>query len=296
MGHGSRRALRPVAVIADVRQHEEPVLPVVRAGVLILLLLAIANGVFLYLLPSQAEAHYAWAVKPPISAAGMGAGYLAGMVATVLAGVRARDWRSFRAVVPGFFALGVTLLVATLIHADRFRWGYPPTWVWTGVYALLPPIALYFWHLQSAATRGVAAEERDQRLTAVRPLSLLLGTLAAVAGIALFIAPAGLLAEWAWALTPLLARVFAGWYLLAGCTLLYLGWSFRRPREVPIPCLTFAVWSALMLLLPILHGGDVDTAAATFWPWVAFHAAMLLCCGGLAVGSLRLMRADGTRL
>jgi hypothetical protein len=283
-----------VPVAADVaaqRGASEPVLPVVRSGVAVLLLLALANGAFLYIVPSQAEAHYAWAVKPA-SAAGMGAGYLAGLLATALA-VRARDWRSFRTVVPGFFALGVTLLAATLIHADRFRWGYPPTWIWTGVYASIPPLAVYFWRMQAVAARGAVTVPRDGRLASLRPLSVAFGLLSAIVGVSLFVAPGGLLGEWGWTITPLLGRVFAGWYLLAAGTLLCLAWSFRRPAEVPIPCATVALWSALTLLIPLLHGGDVHTTAALFWPWIAFHAGMLVACSWLAARSLRLIRIDG---
>ena len=34
--------------------------------------------------------------------------------------------------------LATTLLAATLIHNDRFKWDYAPTWVWLIVYAGVP--------------------------------------------------------------------------------------------------------------------------------------------------------------
>ena len=208
----------------------------------------------------------------------------------------ARHWRSFRVVVPGFVALGITLLAATLIHADRFRWGYPPTWIWTFVYAVLPPAAIYFWRLQSAAARGVPVPERDRRLAPISAVSGALGVVLTVAAGGLFVAPDALLAHWAWTLTPLLSRVLAGWCALAGGTLLYLAASVRRSHEVPIPCATLATWSALMLLLPLLHRGDVDTGATAFWPWIGLHAALLAACAWMLVRSLRLMGADGARI
>ena len=100
-----------------------------------LLVLAILNAAFLYFLPARAASGYAWAIRPPISAAFLGAGYLAGVVATALAVLAARHWRSIQPLAVALVTLSVGLLAATLLHTDRFRWGYPPTWAWTGVYA-----------------------------------------------------------------------------------------------------------------------------------------------------------------
>lgn len=47
----------------------------------VLLILAAANGGFLYFTPGLAEQGYAWAIKPKINAAFVGAGYLAGLLA-----------------------------------------------------------------------------------------------------------------------------------------------------------------------------------------------------------------------
>ena len=118
---------------------------------------------FLYLLPAHAEARYAWAVAPPINAAFMGAGYLAGTVATALVVFATRSGARCGASAAARRAR-VGLLAATLIHADRFRWDYPLTWVWTGVYAAVPLVVGTSGSARSAGrpprrrpTRGCAA-------------------------------------------------------------------------------------------------------------------------------------------
>jgi hypothetical protein len=58
----------------------------------------------------RAETEYAWSIEPPVNAVFIGAGFLAGTLATGL-------------------VLASSLLLATIIHNDRFRWDYPPTWV-----------------------------------------------------------------------------------------------------------------------------------------------------------------------
>ena len=84
-------------------------LGVTRTGLIVLFALAVANGAFLYLFPSRAEPDYAWAIKPPASAAMMGAGYLAGMLGTGLGAFAARRYSSVQALVPGFLGLGIVL-------------------------------------------------------------------------------------------------------------------------------------------------------------------------------------------
>ena len=114
-----------------------------RIGVWILFVLAAANGLCLYLLPGQADTDYAWSIKPAVNAAFIGAGFLAGTLATGLVLWKAKRWRTFSTLPIALWVLAITLLLATIIHRDRFKWDYPPTWVWTAVYAGVP-IAIPF--------------------------------------------------------------------------------------------------------------------------------------------------------
>jgi hypothetical protein len=58
-----------------------------------------------------------------------------------------------------------------------------------------------------------------------------LGSVLAAGGVALFVAPVALGELWPWPITPLLARVVAGWYLLFGSGLLTAAVSVRRYFE-----------------------------------------------------------------
>lgn len=265
-----------------------------RVGIGLLLVLALLNSGFLFFFPAQADTDYAWAIAPPVNAAFMGAGYLAGAVGTGLAVFVARNWRSVRGLAPGFGGLGVTMLAATLIHADKFRWEYAPTWAWTAVYAALPPLTVYLWIDQERAAGDQPPLERDSRLGAVAALWLGVGLVLLAVAILLFVTPAALLGDWPWPLTPLLARVFAGWYLLSAVTLVFTSRSVRAPRELLIPCATVACWSFLVLLLPLLYSETVDTGARLFVPFIAIHALTLGACAMAAVRSLSLERAAET--
>ena len=273
--------------MAETRGAPDPILPVVRRSVWVLLVLAGANGVYLYLLPGRAAADYAWPVLPAATAAFMGAGYLAGLVAAYLAIFRVRYWRSVYALTPAFICLSVLLLAATLMHADRFRWGFPLTWIWTAVYATIPFAAALLWRMQSQASRDDPA--RDPRTRALRGVAMVAGGSLTLVALVLFVAPDGVLARWPWTLTDLTGRVLGGWYALSGTMLLIMGAGLRRWHETVVPLATVGAWTALIMLLPAFYG-EIDTGGAAFWIWFLLHAGLLVLCVGALLAARRVLR------
>jgi hypothetical protein len=270
--HAASAAARPGA---DSGPDAGTMLGATRLGIGILLVLAIANGAFLYLFPSQAEANYAWAIVPPVSAAFMGAGYIGGILATALA-VTSRSFAPVRPLVPALCVLGVILFAATMIHADRFRWDFPATWVWTLVYASLPVVGGYLWLLQ--ARSAPAPGSRERLAGPLRTVTLALGVLLLVVAAVLFVAPDGVLDEWPWPITPLLSRVFAGWFALAGVALAFAAVTISRPSEGLMVYGTFVVWSVCSLLLIPLYEEDMRTDAAGYWAFIGGFVVVGLSC------------------
>jgi hypothetical protein len=248
-----------------------------RAGIGVLLVLAILNAGFLYFLPARAATGYAWAIRPPISAAFLGAGYLAGVVATALAVFTAQRWRSIQPLAVALVTLSVGLLAATLLHTDRFRWGYPPTWVWMGVYALAPVGVVILARRQRANT--IRPATADPRLRLLRGLSLAVGAVMMAAALALFAFPADLGRHWPWPLTPLLAQAIAAWIAMIAAALLWCAYDLRRAHEALIPYATLAVWSLALLALPALHAGQITRTGASQWTYIG----ALIVLGGLGV-------------
>ena len=115
--------------------------------------------------PGAGGDDYAWSIKPPVNAAFIGAGFLAGhardragAARTRPAGARSRRCRS---------RCGCSrrsLLAATIIHNDRFKFDYAPTWVWTFVYArraARDPVP----RLRASARTRTPSRAADPRLT-----------------------------------------------------------------------------------------------------------------------------------
>jgi hypothetical protein len=254
------------------------ILGLTRAGVWVLFVLAGANGVFLYVFPGRADTDYAWSIQPPVNAAFIGAGFLAGTLATGLVLWRTTRWRSFSLLPPALWVLATSLLLATIIHADRFDWDYPLTWVWTLVYAGVPVAIPYLVAAQWQV--GEPPPAANPALRVLRILSGMVGAGLLVGAAALYVAPADLGRHWLWPLTPLLARAVAAWYALFGTMLLTFALALRRPFEGMIGYATLACWCVLLLLLPVLHPDDVSGGGA----WYALTAALL----ALAAYGLRM--------
>jgi hypothetical protein len=253
--------------------------PLTRAGVWLLLVLALLNGAFLYFLPSHARTDYAWKIVPPVNAAFIGAGFLAGTLATALVLLSATRWRSFQTLPPALWVLATTLAVATAIHHDKFKFHYAPTWGWVIVYAGVP-FAIPYLVLRQRAN-AEPEPDADPRLRSTRALSAVLGALLVIGAAVLYIAPSTR-SHWPWPLTPLLARAVAAWYAMVGAMLLSCAYTLRRASEAVIPYATLAAWSLLLLALPLLHPDDVHRSGADFVIWTALMVA-LLALSGLAL-------------
>jgi hypothetical protein len=111
----------------------------------------------------------------------------------------------------------------------------------------------------------------DPRLRTLRALSGIVGAPLLAGAAALFVAPDELGPHWPWDLTPLPARAVAAWYALFATMLLTCAVWLRRPVEALIQYATLAVWSVLLLALPLLYPDDVHGGGL----WLALMLVLL---------------------
>ncbi|MGH2778258.1 MAG: hypothetical protein ACRDJB_06380, partial [Actinomycetota bacterium] len=124
------------------------------AGVLVFL-----AGVQLFVFSERTEEFFAWTIDPSATAAFLGAGYWAAVAVEWLAATETR-WERARVAVPAVFVFTTLTLIATLIHIDIFHFDAPKfstravTWVWLGVYAVVPVVMGALWWRQASRDHG----------------------------------------------------------------------------------------------------------------------------------------------
>ncbi len=264
--------------------------PFVRKLIWPVFVLTIANGFFLYCLPWLAEDWYAWAIRPSVNAGAMGAGYVSGAFAAAMGLFVVTNWRSIRPFIPGLFAIGLMMTIATVLHADRFRWGNPFTWLWIIVYVALPIVATLVWSLQAGNRTPEPAVDKGLAMTA--GISVAIGAVIALAGIVWFLNPQSIIYTWPWPLTPLMTRTLASWYVFMGLLLFASGTTLRHIREIPIVHASVAGWAILLLLLVPFNWSSMKMGAVLVM-WVVCHFLLFTYSGVSAYKAWERMRKAG---
>jgi hypothetical protein len=271
----------------------EPLLPAVRRAAVPILVLTISNGAFLFGTPQLAETWYAWVIKPPLSAAFMGTGYLIGMVGILLTLFVIRSWQSVLIAVNAFFALSALHVAVTLLHADRFRWDYPLTWAWIAVYSSIP-LGIVASHRRQQRNRSHQSSQpipSRPGFDLERALLFALGSGVLIVSAALFVAPLEVGGLWAWTLTPLTARITSSWYAFMGLLLVLGAVQRRQPHRVLLSNFMLCVWSVLLLSLPVLHASQFKTGGEVL-AWLGVHAVLLVTTAWATVRAWRRMKLE----
>ena len=250
-----------------------------RAYLAVLGIVGLITGAYLLSAADQTAALFVWPVSPPATALFMGAGYL-GTGLTLLGALSlAPSWGQVRLLIGPLVAFATLMLVATALHADRFFWDRPQTWLWVCVYGVMLVGAVWL----AISHRGADRDGfRASRLRGSERLALgLTGLSMAVASATLFLAPDLGAPLWPWPLTPLTSRVVAGWIAVGGT----LGLSSSLMGDALSVRIPLIGWTLTVLLFQL--------AALTGLPPEGLNEPSarlyLLALGGSVLGALRLL-------
>jgi hypothetical protein len=246
----------------------------VLSGVLVVL-----AGLELTLHPGDTDERFAWTIRPSITSAALGGFYLAAIFLTFLS-ARQRLWASVRIFAPGTLAFSSLILVATLIHLDKFHTDGPTTFaqvqagLWIGVYVCYPPLLVAAWLHQHRAPGGdpprIAPLAPRFRLATGAQAAVLVGV-----GAALLIAPAHTAdALWPWTLTPLTGRALGAWMFALGLVLV----SALRENDwtrIPVAPATHTAVGVFQLAVVARYADDLDWGAWTTWAYAGFFASVV---------------------
>ena len=176
-------------------------------------------GVQLYVLSERTDYYFAWTIALPLTAAFLGAGFWAALVAFYMSW-----WQStsvaLRITGPTSIAATGILGIATFLHLDAFHLDSPAfltrfvTWVWVIVYVVTPFIFLWLWITYGRSTDDTMGAKPFPQW--VRSGYLFQAALTLLAGVLLFLVPGSIIPFWPWALTPLTARAVSAWMIAYG--------------------------------------------------------------------------------
>ncbi|MDQ4096714.1 MAG: hypothetical protein M3144_02435, partial [Actinomycetota bacterium] len=167
-----------------------------------------AAFVLLYLFPSRTSQLWAWPVAPTMTAMLMGGGYLAGAYLFV----RVATTRRFHRVgllFPAITVFTTLLLLATIIHWDRFNHDHVSFWAWLLLYLITPPLLPWLWIRNRRFETG--DPEPGERLVPapIRTVMVVAGIGQLAFALVLFVRPSAIAPHWPWMLTPLTARTLS---------------------------------------------------------------------------------------
>jgi len=213
-----------------VDQAEDRVQEVTRWASLVVVLILVPAVIVLWGTPSKTAIRWAWTIHPRATPIFLGSGYAAGAF-FFFRTFRARTWHPSSAGVLGASVFAGLMLIATLLHWNKFNHGHAPFlaafafWGWTIVYIVSPLVVFAIWWrnraTDSGATQAGDARIPDRVLIAARAFGLVALVAAAIA----FISPNSAIDLWPWKLTPLTARVLASFTAQVGVGAIVLSFA-----------------------------------------------------------------------
>jgi hypothetical protein len=224
---------------------DDRILSTTKVALIIVVPFLVLAFLILYFFPERSGERFAWAIKPAMTSLFIGAGYVGGGYQFVRL-ILGREWHRYGMAFPPVMTFTVAMLAATLLHWDRFDIHHFPFQLWLVLYIVTPFLITWLWWT-NRRTDPVAPEPGDPLLP--RGLNLVFGALGVVtlfAALAVFVEPQLAIGTWSWPLTPLTARILAGWFALMGVGSLVLARE-RRWSACRVALQSFMLWHGLVL-------------------------------------------------
>src|SRR5215213_9358371 len=258
---------------------ETPIRLPLRLWLTVEVLFGLAAISTVFLRPEDTANSFAWPIQPAVMAAVLGAFYVSSAFLFVLA-LFARRWQQVRVMVLPTAAFSTAMLLATVLHWDKFSVGTFPFLIWFASYVLPPPIfvALYVWHQRRAAPPGAGIE--IPFVGWARTFFLVNGGAVSALAVLGFAAPGVLSSAAPWDMTPLTTRALCGWLLAVGLLQVSMAreGDWRRARLA----------TTMLMVLPVAvliqlgrFADQVDWGSRALWVLLADLSAVAGVCGYL---------------
>ncbi len=279
---------------------DDQILPPTRAVAWIIIPFLLAAFIILYVDGRHTAAWFAWEIPSRLTTALMGAGYIGGAYfflrvgladrrrhvhvgagyqpeSNVVLGGQTAKWHHVQAGFLPVTTFTAAMLLATLIHWDKFITTSWPFWVWLALYVVTSIlIPLLWWRNKPRDPRTFDAGDRRVPLW-LRMIMMAAGVSLIAVCAAAFLWPDLFITIWPWTLSPLTARVMAGFHALLGVGALVLGLE-RRWSGWVIPMQAISIWYVLVGAALLWHSEELGAAGLVNW----YTAFVLSGLAGLA--------------
>ncbi|WP_411967375.1 hypothetical protein [Haloferax sp. YSSS75] len=199
----------------DTAVHDDRVLPVTRWVARIIVPFLAAAFLVLYGFPTRTTELFAWTIRPEMTPIIMGAGYGAGVFFFYRVST-ADEWHTVAPVFLGITTFTWFMAIATVLHWENFNHTHATFALWVFLYAVTPVLVPAVWALNRRTDTGELGADDVRLPRTVRVLGGGLGLVVTVSAIVLFVAPDLMIGVWPWTVSPLTARILAGWFALFG--------------------------------------------------------------------------------
>ena len=232
----------------------------------------LAAFVLLYLFPGDTRQLFAWTINSTMTSMVLASAYLGGSF-FFLRVLRETRWNVVKT---GFMsvALFASLLgVATIVHWDKFNHRHVAFWLWAALYFTTPFLVMGAWFANRRFASPAGVDEL--RLGEVaRWIVGLIGLLALLQGIVMFLVPTQVIAIWPWMLTPLTCRVVGAIFCLGSAGIGVL--VDPRWSSVKLMLQVEALMVTLMLIAAVRAHSEFYTGRPVTWLMLGGFVAVLL--------------------
>lgn len=270
---------------ATAPNQDDRVLPLTRWVARIIIPFLAAAFLVLYGVPTRTTEFFAWTIRPEMTPIVMGAGYGAGVYFFYRVST-ADAWHTVAPVFLGITTFTWAMAIATVLHWENFNHAHHTFFLWVVLYAVTPLLVPAVWAINRRTDPREPTPDEARLPRVVRVIGGSLAVVVTVSAVVLFVVPELMIGAWPWTVSPLTARVLAGWFALFGVVngaiALDPRWSASR-----IPFQSQLLGFGLVLIGVARYWDNFDTSNVLTWGVVGGMALYLLAVLILYVGMER---------
>jgi hypothetical protein len=265
----------------DAKVQDDRILLITRIVAAVIVPVLIAAFIVLYFFPQRSGDLFAWQIKPNLMAVYMGAGYIGGAY-VFLQTLIGRRWHRVANGYPAVTSFTIVMLLVTILHWSRFDLGHFPFQTWLVLYIVTPILVPWLWWHNKPVDSG-APEENDITVPlGLRRMFRIFGTGLLLVALVGLLMPSIYMNVWPWTMTPLTARVMAGWITLLGVGNLVAA-SDNRWSSWRVGAISIGSWHLLFLIGSLYYRQEFINGQWLNW-FTLSVITMLILVAGLYLG------------